>query len=290
MMRIMEIKLILKNNRIFYLTGLTAVLILKLFYRSADSCGFMWILAPTARWVGLLGGYSFENIPHVGYVNHDMQFIIAKSCSGVQFMIITLAALIFSYTHHVTRNADSPVNTMGAMERKKGFLWLALCLFLSYLSTILVNGLRIILSIELPPILERRNIYEGTLTPERLHTLIGCAVYFSSLLIIYRFAGRLSLIISGSRSLSGTFSGRLSTVPVIADSQINRRADIRHFMAKPLRRLIPPTFWYLFMVLGIPLLHHEKNGCGQLAEFAALVTVICLVVFSVFYLVSLRKD
>lgn len=272
MTRIMEIKLILKNNRIFYLTGLTAVLILKLFYRSADSCGLMWMLAPTARWVGFLGGYSFENIPHVGYVNHDMQFIIAKSCSGVQFMIITLAALIFSYTHHVTRNADSPVNTMGAMERKKGFLWLALCLFLSYLSTILVNGLRIILSIELPPILERWNIYEGTLTPEQLHTLIGCAVYFSSLLIIYRFAGR------------------LSTVPGIADNQNDKRTDIRHFMAKPLRWLIPPTFWYLFMVLGIPLLHHEKNGCGQLAEFAALVTVICLVVFSVFYLISLRKD
>ena len=82
---ISEMKQILKNNWIFYLIGAAFCIGLKLYYRSVDSCGLMWILTPTARWAGILGGYAFENLPHTGYVNHDLQFIIAKSCSGVQF-------------------------------------------------------------------------------------------------------------------------------------------------------------------------------------------------------------
>ena len=163
---ISEMKQILKNNWIFYLIGAAFCIGLKLYYRSADSCGLMWILTPTARWAGILGGYAFENLPHTGYVNHDLQFIIAKSCSGVQFMVITLAALIFSYTHLITRRSGV----------KKGFLWLALSFLLSYAATILVNGLRIVLSIDLPPVFEKLGILRDLLTPEQLHTAIGCAV------------------------------------------------------------------------------------------------------------------
>lgn len=263
-----DMKQTLKDNWIFYLIGAAFCLGLKLYYRSADSCGLMWILTPTARWAGILGGYAFENLPHTGYVNHDLQFIIAKSCSGVQFMVITLAALIFSYTHLITRR-------LGA---KKGFLWLALSLLLSYASTVLVNGLRIVLSIDLPPVLEKQGILRDLLTPKQLHTAIGCAVYFSSLLVIYRFAGRLSLRITGGCRLSGGFCDRLTESSSIADCESGKKGS--------LRQMIPPAFWYLFVVLGIPLLHHGKNGYEQFAEYAALITVICAAVLGVNLLFS----
>lgn len=266
---ISDMKQILKNNWIFYFIGAAFCLGLKLYYRSADSCGLMWILAPTARWAGILGGYAFENIPHTGYVNHDLQFIIAKSCSGVQFMVITLAALVFSYTHFITRRSGV----------KKGFLWLASSFLLSYASTILTNGLRIVLSIGLPPVLEKQGSLRELLTPEQLHTAIGCAVYFSSLLVIYRFAGRLSLRITGG-GLSGVSHEKLPDSAVFTDYPADRK--------KGLRQLVPPAFWYLFVVLGIPLLHHGRNGNGQFAEYAALITVICSVVLGVNLLFSVR--
>ncbi len=267
---ISEMKQILKNNWIFYLIGAAFCIGLKLYYRSVDSCGLMWILTPTARWAGILGGYAFENLPHTGYVNHDLQFIIAKSCSGVQFMMITLAALIFSYTHLITRRSGV----------KKGFLWLALSFLLSYAATILVNGLRIVLSIDLPPVFEKLGILRDLLTPEQLHTAIGCAVYFSSLLVIYRFAGRLSLRITGGGRLSGRFCDRLTKSPSIADHESGKKGS--------LRQMIPPAFWYLFVVLGIPLLHHGKNGYEQFTEYAALITVICAAVLGVNLLFSVQ--
>ena len=52
--------------------------------------------------------------------------------------------------------------------------------------------------------------------------------------------------------------------------------------------MIPPAFWYLFVVLGIPLLHHGKNGYEQFAEYAALITVICAAVLGVNLLFSVQ--
>lgn len=256
---------ILKNNWFSYLIGLAAILGLKLFYRSADSCELMWILTPVAWWVGILSRNTFVNIPHVGYVNHSLQLIIAKSCSGVSFMIIVLAVLIFSYTHR-------------APSRKKRFLWISLSFALSYLFTILVNSLRIILSIYLPSFLENRDICRNLLTPDRLHTLIGTAVYFTSLLVIYNFAGWLSFEIAGS------FSEIAGSSP---DAAKTGKPLLKTALMKPLRRLVPPAFWYFFMVLGIPLLHNAKNGYEQFAEFALLITVVCGIVLGISYLFAL---
>lgn len=227
-----------------YLATLAALFFLKLFYRNADSTDLKWLLAPTAWWVRVLSGISFENIPHIGYVNHDLRFIIARSCSGFQFMLITAAALIFSFLHRIVP------------EKKisSGLIFMLGGFGISYLLTILVNGLRIIVSIELPMLLGEWGVWEpGGVRDSLLHTLIGTVVYFSSLLIIYQLADKVTLRISRTahcRTDAGFVPG-----------------------------LLRPACWYFFFVLGIPLLNRaSRSESGQFRDYAALVSFVCAVI------------
>ena len=88
---------------------------------------------PTARWVSALSGIPFIKVPQTGYVSHSCRFIIAASCSGLQFLMISMTALVFSYIHR-----------MRTIKGKIG--WMALSALASYLLTIFVNGFRILFS------------------------------------------------------------------------------------------------------------------------------------------------
>lgn len=213
---------------------------LKLFYRQADCSALEWILAPTARWVSILTGISFEPLPGAGYVNHSLRFLIAPSCSGVRFLIITFATLSFSFLPH-----------MGSI--KKELLWIAASLGIAYPFTIFVNGIRISLSIELPVLLSQSGqevyaagmsagLFTTLLTPERLHTAIGITVYFTSLFLIYRITAVLLQVPSASRFC----------------------------------RIFPPLFWYLALTLGIPLLRRAyRSDVPAFLEYALLLLAIC---------------
>ena len=76
------------------LTALLLIVCVKYWRRFAGSNELDWLLAPTARWVEILSGLSFEKIPHLGYLNHSVRLIIAPSCSGIQFMLIAFAVLL----------------------------------------------------------------------------------------------------------------------------------------------------------------------------------------------------
>lgn len=230
---------------IFYLIGFAVILGLKYYYSRAGSDELTWILAPTAGWVRILSGITFEYEPHVGYVNHYFRFIIAPSCSGIQFMIIAIATLIYSFVHR-----------MGTA--KKGFCWLGLSLGASYLLTVFVNGFRIVISIYLPLYLQKTDIYAGWLTPEKLHTTIGTVVYFTSLFTIYHIAGYVSR--------------KIADMP---EKELN---------------CIPPVFWYFSIVLGIPFLNraYEKDGT-KFAEYAMLMTAVCLTIIFLFCSLSMIR-
>lgn len=225
---------LIKNNRIFYLTGFLALFGMKYFYSRATVNSFTWILAPTVWWVQTLSGIPFHFVPCEGYVNHTHQFVIALSCSGVQFMTIAIATLLFPFIHQMSTS------------RKKTF-WMAFSFMASYILTIVVNTIRILLSIFLPVIVERRIPQKSLpgifLTPARLHTLIGIFVYFTSLFIIYHLAGLIT---------------RLS-----------------------FRKYLPPVFFYLALVLGVPFLNGAlKNRKSQFLEYTLLVLIVCLTVVS----------
>lgn len=223
-----------------YLTGFLVLFTIKYLYSRAGSNELGWILAPTAWWVRILGGIPFENVAGVGYVNHSLRFIIAPSCSGVQFLVTAAATLMCSYMHR-----------MGTA--KQGFFWIGMSVGISWLFTIFVNGFRILLAIRLPQYLGGPGGLLGWLKPEQLHTVIGITVYFTALWALYHVTGRV---------LRKMPARRLSGSPV-----------------EGVRSFIPPLFWYFAIVLGIPFLNRAYKN-EKFWEYGLLMIAVCLAIVS----------
>lgn len=240
-----EIRTILRNNFIYYLFGLFLIFMLKLLYSTADSERLVWLLAPTARWAGMLTGIPFIRETGMGYVNHGLRFVIAPSCCGLQFMVIVIAVLLFSFIHRV---------------RKKVLFSLLVPVF-SFLYTVLINGLRITLAILLPLWLPGLTAYDSLLTPARLHTLIGIVVYFSTLLLVCRLAEALIPKKAGSASAQ---TDTVRSLPSIGQTAA---------------WVLPSLFWYLFILLGLPFLNSAyRKGHTQFTEYTVLIVIGCLAV------------
>ena len=218
----------------YYLISLLSLLGLKLFYSSAKADALTWILAPTAGWVSVLSGIPFTYVAGQGYANHSLRFLIAPSCCGVQFLCITAAMLIFSFTHWM--------NT-----RRQGFLWLGVSLGGSYLYTIFINGIRILLSIRVPLYLQKTGFLralDGRLDSGQVHTIIGTAVFFSSLFPLYAAAEQAAR--------------KISVSPPAKSAQS-----------------LYPALWYFAVVLGLPFL---SLACrNRLQAFIPYALVICMV-------------
>src|SRR5688572_13877482 len=79
------------------LTQLGAILFfafaLKSFYSTASVNDLRWILAPTTFLVELITGKQFVFESRAGYMSADHTFLIAASCSGVNFLIISFLVL-----------------------------------------------------------------------------------------------------------------------------------------------------------------------------------------------------
>lgn len=248
-----QISILIRKNRILYLLTILAYLAMRYLNRITDSDALLWILAPTTRWAGILGGIPFEYLSHEGYVNHYYRFLIAPSCSGIRFMSIVFLMLIFSFVHRIP-------------SVRSKCLWFSGSAVFAYLSTIFVNGIRIVTAIYLPIPLERAGLLNGWLNPDRLHTLIGTVIYFSSLCAIYPIA--LSLCSHPLLKASAPYTDDSPWRP-----------------AEKLRLLIP-AFWYLLAVLIIPfagrVLH---NNWEHFDSYAVLITGTCLILLAVFSLI-----
>lgn len=240
-----------------YALTIVITLLLRYFSKTTDSDVIIWMLAPTARWVGILSGITFEYLPHKGYVSNFYRFLVAPSCAGIRFMMILFIMLIFSFLHRIA-------------PKKNGYLWFVFCLAFSYTATVFVNGVRIIVSIYLPPFLERPETTGRFLTPDRLHTLIGTGVYFSSLCILYLLAS-------------------FVCKRWFAASAKDNASDEKNAPASP-RGLFVPAFWYLLIVLIMPfckrILTNEWEGFG---EYTLLIFFTCFAVSTLLYAARPRR-
>ena len=239
-MTISDLKRTLRQNGVCYMAGLLLLLLLKIYYSQADVNGLPWILAPTARLVSLLGGISFEFDARLGYVNHDYRFIIAPACSGVRFLTVVFAMLLFSFVHRFS-------------QQRTKYLWLSGSLFFSYGFTLVVNAVRITLSIFLPALMERAGLFGKLLTPQRLHTLLGTILYFSALLFLYTVTQRI----------------------------LSARSHI------PAPYFLIPALWYLLLVLILPLLVRIlKRNLSGMEEFTVMILICSSAVTALFFLVD----
>lgn len=245
-----KIIVVIKQNLIFYLLGILLIVGIKYFYRDAGSDELRWLLAPTTRLVTLLCGIPFVYESNAGYINHSLRFLIAPSCCGIQFMLITMVTLIFSFIHRT----------------KKKLCWMSASIGISYLLTILVNAMRIVLAVYVPAFLENTKLQDFCGTPEQLHTAIGVCVYFTALLTIYHIA---ETIFSKTAPKCRQKENSCHSAPDCPDK----------FLTDLAGKCLPPLFWYFFIVLGIPFLNraYRQTG-GRFGQYALLVTSICITV------------
>lgn len=241
----MNARLITERVRSLPATSLPALPILvlaiwlKYHFSQAGSQDLSWILAPLAWLVELGSGLSFQAERGIGYTSSDGLIVIAPACAGINFMITALLT--------------GAGTVMAGSERiRTRIIGMAVVAVSAYILTLMVNALRIILAVELFGL----DIYQGPLTKDRVHRILGIFLYFPSLL---------------------TYGLLLRTV-----------------LTKPPQNLwlIPvlSLTCYLGITVGIPILTGSFQQAGsQFAEHALSLIIGGCIIFGLYFLVFNRK-
>ena len=156
------------RSRKLFLTVIAVALAVgsKAFYSTASVNDLRWILAPTTFLVEIVTGESFHFESYEGYMNADYSFLIAESCSGVNFFIAAFLMLSLMFTWH---------------RENVGWRSVLFALVVAYLATIAANTIRIALAIKLHR-MEGPSIW---MNPEQLHRFQGIFVYFGFLMLLF---------------------------------------------------------------------------------------------------------
>lgn len=173
----------------FCLVVLAVAYGLKRHFSLADAQDLNWVLRPLAALVGWVGGISFVQEGHIGFINRELGIIIAPACAGVNFMVVAMLSAGFGVLQRLPTVGQKIVGLLVVLPGAYGL-------------TLIVNCLRIVWSIYIYD----AEIYAGWITPERVHRLSGVVLYVSCLCLFYRGARRLlPAAVSSCRSGRGLF-------------------------------------------------------------------------------------
>src|SRR5688500_5819406 len=155
---------------------LGSALALKYHYSTSSVNDLRWVLAPTTFLVECLTGRQFVFDSQAGYMSDDHTFLIAASCSGVNFLIISFLML-----------------SLGRIWRDGALGWqfLLVSFVVAYLSTLIANTMRIVAA------LNSQNFETRWLGRGELHRVEGIVIYFGSLLLLFLVSERMA---SGSQA------------------------------------------------------------------------------------------
>ncbi|OAZ04614.1 exosortase K [Flavobacterium succinicans] len=163
------------KNIYYYLTTILLFLVLKFGYTIADTNDLFFLLRPTDTLVGLLISSKSVYFADKGFYYDDLNFIINKSCSGFNFLL-----LCFSMFAIV---AFKNINLI-----KQRIVIIPAALLLAYVVTIFVNASRIFVSIvlqnQVTHFLSQKSI-------EIVHETIGIVTNLFFLILIYILLERL---------------------------------------------------------------------------------------------------
>jgi exosortase K len=161
-----------ENGPAFALAGLLAFG-LKLAYSRLGPDQLTWMSGPTQALVSLLTGVGFTYEDGYGYVSLAHRFVIAKSCTGMNYWLVVFAMLAFT--------------CIPAVASRRGKLLAAGALAaVSYGLTVVVNALRIAAGLAL----HDGGVGGGWLTPGRVHRAAGILIYFVALVGVHALARR----------------------------------------------------------------------------------------------------
>lgn len=149
------------------LVALVLAWLLKLHYSEATPEALRWILAPTAGLASLLLQHELVFRAGEGYLSRELSILVSPACAGVNFLIVALLALALGFGHRFE----------GWAGRAR---WLGLSLLIAYAVTIVVNVLRIGLSVALAHTAARTL----GLSFQSVHRLLGVVVYLGALVAL----------------------------------------------------------------------------------------------------------
>jgi len=158
------------RNRAAQLTAVALLAVaVKLFYANANVNDLQWILAPTAWLVELANGERFEFESHAGYINDDRSFLIAGSCSGMNFLIIAFIML------SLLRLSRSP------RAEIVGWMFVPFTALIAFFATIVANAIRISVALRI----HRMQPELIWINPDQFHRFQGIFVYFGFLILLF---------------------------------------------------------------------------------------------------------
>lgn len=147
------------------LAALALACLLKHHYSHASAEDLRWILQPTTFLTSCLVSGEFAFQAGEGYLSREHSVLISPACAGVNFLVVALLSLVLGFS--------------GRFESwRQRWLWLAGSIVAAYLTTLLVNALRIALSVALAHLAARVT----GLTFQSVHRLLGIFIYLFGLI------------------------------------------------------------------------------------------------------------
>jgi exosortase K len=157
----------LLERLVFLAFSLLVAWALKRHYSVATAEELRWVLEPTTALTGLVLNAEFVFRAGEGYLSRELSILVGPACAGVNFLIIAFLSLVFGFGQALD----------GLRRRLVGLL---AALFIAYLSTLLVNTLRISASVWGAHLAAR---FFG-LTFHSVHRLVGVTVYLAGLVVL----------------------------------------------------------------------------------------------------------
>ncbi|MEZ4287485.1 MAG: exosortase K [Polyangiales bacterium] len=142
---------------------------LKAHFSVASAHELRWILFPLQTLVHWFTGVNFV-FETEGYVSTEKNFVIAPVCAGVNFLLIVFASLSIGFV-------DRYIDTI------KSLAWIVSSFAFAYVSTVIVNAVRISLSIQ--------SISFGNTNDGLTHQLVGSAIYCMALFGIFALSSKI---------------------------------------------------------------------------------------------------
>jgi len=243
---------LLPKKLVFYTIALVIAFGFKYHYSHADSGDLVWILAPTANLIEMFMPVTFELEKGQGFICSENHVIIAPACAGVNFLIISFCMIAFYGIYRLRYITEK-------------FLWLFFSLAAAFVLTLVVNTVRIIISI---------NLYEsgfsmGWFTPSRIHLAAGIIIYVSCLYIAY-FTIRLIL--------------NKYLLNLMKKKPKETKTPMQPFEGKQNLSILIPLIWYWLIMLGVPLINGwYKKSINLFGEYTAVVIIICSFICLAFF-------
>ncbi len=143
----------------------------KVWYSLSNVNDLWWILTPTTFVVELVTGEEFWFESYSGYMSTDHSFLIADSCSGVNFLIMAFLTL-------------GLMTLRWALTDKVNWFFIPAALAAAYLSTIVANTVRITVALRA----HRMSPEMIWINPEQIHLIEGIFIYFGFLMFLFIIA------------------------------------------------------------------------------------------------------